>query len=397
MAGEMIKVSDLQGEPFRLFFPLGWLAGVFAVAMWPLYFADVYPFYPGMAHARLMILGFIGAFVVGFLGTALPRMLEVPAFGRWELWGFALLWLAGVTAYTGLWLKAGDAFFLALFAGFMLALARRFPLRKDLPPPAFVLVLWGFAHLFAGLLLLLATPAFGWGSAWSRLGADFLYQGFLLCPLLGIGTFLFPRLLGYAPMKVTFPGNPEPTPEWRRRAWLMFLAGLLIFTGFWVEAWLHARAGAWLRAATVLVFLILTVPFWKKNHAGGWYPLAVRAGLWGLAAGLLLFPLAASWRLPGLHLAFMAGFSMLTLLVATRVLYGHGGEIERFQAALPWAGLMLALTLGAIAARVGADFRPENYIALIWVSALLWIVAALVWAVRVLIFVPFKEIENEND
>ncbi len=395
MERKWIKVSDLQGEPFRLFFPLGWLAGVFAVSMWPLYFADLYPFYPGAAHARLMILGFIGAFVVGFLGTALPRMLEVPSFSRLELWGFVLLWVAGVLAYAGLWVTAGDAFFLALFAGFVLALARRFPRRQDLPPPAFVLVLWGFVHLFAGLLFLLGMPVLGLGGTWGRLGADLLYQGFLLCPMLGIGTFLFPRLLGYAPMKVTFPGNPAPTPEWRRRAFLAFLAGLLIFAGFWVETWLHARSGAWLRAAAVVLFLFLTVPFWRKNEAGGWYPLAVRVGLAGLVVGLLVFPAAEVLRLPGLHITFMAGFGMLTFLVATRVLYGHGGEIARFRTTLPWAGAVLVLTLAAIGARLAADTWPAHYLGFIWVSVALWIAAAVVWAARVLVFAFFKETEGE--
>ncbi len=395
MAQQRIRLRDLYGEPFRLFFPLGWAAGLFAVAMWLLYFQEAYPFYPGIAHARLMTLGFMGAFVVGFLGTAGPRMLEVRPLSPVEFWGLAGLWLVGVLAYAGGWVVRGDAAFLLFFATFVVAVAMRFPGRKDLPPPTFVLVLWGFVHLFVGLIILLAAPAWGGASAWNRLGADLLYQGFLLCPMLGIGTFLFPRLLGYAPMKVTFPGDPRPTPAWKRRAGWAFLTGLLLFLGFWIETWVRAEAGIILRVATAVGFVAMTVPFWRPGGAGGWYSRAVRVGLIGLLLGLVIPLAGGAWRLGGLHVAFMAGFGMLTFLVATRVVLGHSGRIARFQTAMPFAGVVLGLTVLAVAVRLAADLMPAHYLLLLSKSALLWLAAGLVWGVAILprVLVPDDEPE----
>ena len=61
-------------EPYRVFFPLGMLAGIWGVMMWPMLYAGWLNFYPNEAHTRMMIEGFMGAFVVGFIGTAFPRL-----------------------------------------------------------------------------------------------------------------------------------------------------------------------------------------------------------------------------------------------------------------------------------------------------------------------------------
>ena len=89
-------------EPFRLFFPLGILAAVAGVMMWPLLYAGHLGFYPGEAHARVMIEGFMGAFVLGFLGTAFPRLTGNATWSRGELALQLLLWLVCVaSALTG--------------------------------------------------------------------------------------------------------------------------------------------------------------------------------------------------------------------------------------------------------------------------------------------------------
>ena len=67
---------DLAAEPFRIFFPAAVAVGLAGVSLWPLYALKLADFYPGTSHARLMACGFFGGFIVGFLGTALPRMLS---------------------------------------------------------------------------------------------------------------------------------------------------------------------------------------------------------------------------------------------------------------------------------------------------------------------------------
>ena len=53
----------LPEEPFRIFFPLGLLVSIAGVCLWPLLYGGWLEFYPGVAHARFMMGGFVGAFL----------------------------------------------------------------------------------------------------------------------------------------------------------------------------------------------------------------------------------------------------------------------------------------------------------------------------------------------
>ncbi len=65
------KLLDrLAKDPFRLFFPLGFLASTIGVSLWPAVFQGWLDYYPLEAHARWMALAFGGNLIVGFLGTA---------------------------------------------------------------------------------------------------------------------------------------------------------------------------------------------------------------------------------------------------------------------------------------------------------------------------------------
>src|SRR6188768_3977551 len=84
------------GEPFRVLFPLGAAIGIFGVLLWPLFVWNLTPLYPGQIHARIMIEGFLASFVIGFVGTALPRLLGAPRLTIFETLGFAAA-LIGIT------------------------------------------------------------------------------------------------------------------------------------------------------------------------------------------------------------------------------------------------------------------------------------------------------------
>ena len=71
-------------EPFRIFFPLGLILGAIGVSLWPLFYWHVITFYPAAPHMRLMIEGLMGSFVIGFLGTAGPRLLEAKPLSAAE-------------------------------------------------------------------------------------------------------------------------------------------------------------------------------------------------------------------------------------------------------------------------------------------------------------------------
>src|SRR5437762_472111 len=86
-------------EPFRIFFPLGLTSGVIGLGLWPLFFWGVFSIYPGIIHARLMIEGFMAAFIIGFLGTAGPRLLSAAHLTAAELGTMLTLHLSTCAAH----------------------------------------------------------------------------------------------------------------------------------------------------------------------------------------------------------------------------------------------------------------------------------------------------------
>src|SRR5215211_7055464 len=94
-----IAFAELGREPFRIFFPTGVLAGIVGVSLWPLYFTQVTELYPGVGHARIMACGLFGAFIFGFLGTAMPRMLSAKPLHVFQVLALVALHAVMVVAF----------------------------------------------------------------------------------------------------------------------------------------------------------------------------------------------------------------------------------------------------------------------------------------------------------
>ena len=186
----------LSREPFRLFFPLAALATSAGVMLWPLFHFQALSYFPGLVHARVMSAGLAG-FLLGFLGTAVPRLLSAPSLHRAEIAAVLSLWLASLGLYLANRLSLGDSFLAgALGLAAVSLLVRWTMLATDTPPPGVPVAL---VALLCGALSMAALAWEGgrWLSALDyRLAHLFLYQGLPLLCLLGIGPYLFPRLFG---------------------------------------------------------------------------------------------------------------------------------------------------------------------------------------------------------
>jgi len=370
-------------EPFRIFFPLATLLGISGVSLWPLFFSGLHKFYPGQMHARLMIEGFLAGFVIGFLGTALPRLLSAPPLRRGELWTLVALYLLSAGLHIGHQPRAGDLGFIALmlcFGACMVARARR---REELPPPGFVLVAFGFlSGLIGPVLWLCGTQGWVSGSV-MMFGALLLNQAFVLFPLLGIGTFLLPRFLRLRDVR-TMAEERTASAGWWLRAAFSCATGLALLASFWIEA-SHpaAPAATWLRAIAAIVYLAAMVPFHRQSLPLRTASLAAQLALLALVVGLI-FPLFwPGQRLAGLHIVFLGGFSLITFTVATRVVLGHSGNEALFETRLPSLQIATLLLLAGSVLRAVGDFSPARPH---WLNAAsyLWMLAAGVWGFSVL-------------
>jgi Uncharacterized protein involved in response to NO len=380
------------GEPFRLFFPLGTLFAILGVALWPLYVWGFTASYPGQMHARIMIEGFLACFVMGFLGTALPRLLETPGVTLYEtLVCAALLTAAGVMHLAGRPV-AGDLLFLLGVLLFVAVLGVRFMMRRDTPPPGFVLVGLGLVCALTGTVLFLIPEiaparAAAWQPGMARL---LLYQGFLLLPVMGVGPFLLPRFF-QVPSRHAFPESYFVPRGWWPRALTALGCGVAVLAGCALEADGSVRAGAVLRAVAVGGYFAAEMPFRGRAHDGGTLAFGVRTALFCIPAGYVLAAVFPGWSVSWLHVVFISGLGLLTLLVAARVVYGHGGQLELLRGPLRWMRVVIGLVGLAMLTRVGADGMPGVRMSHYAYAAVVWMAAVGVWAVFVLRFVGRAE------
>ncbi len=377
-----ISRADLGREPFRVFFPAGVLAGLSGVALWPLHFMGLVELYPGQNHARLMAYGLFGAFIFGFLGTALPRLLSVPVLHWGQTLALLVLHLAMVASFATAHLFLGDVLFLALLGSFVTSLAVRIPKRRGAPPPGFILVALAFVCVAAGAVLAVAQHLVEMDSWWVALQRLLVYQGFVLLPILGIGPFLLPRFFGVESSQAV-PESRALSPVWKRKAALALAAGMVVIVSFILEARGHPRLAHALRFVTTTSYLLLEMPFRlvARSNAPG---LCLLLALAVLCAGFLTIAISPAFRVSLLHLTLVGGFAVLTFVVATRVVFGHSGQLARLHQRNAWLFLSVGLMLVGLATRMSGDFLPRILTTHYSYGAAFWIIGVLIWSVIVL-------------
>lgn len=387
MAAETAKritLADMGREPFRIFFPEGVLAGIVGVALWPLYFGGVTSFYPGQAHARIIAYGLFGGFIFGFLGTAIPRMLSAPPLGFKNVLLLLCLHLAMVFTFAAQKLLWGDSLFLALLCLFVVLMFRRARHRKDTPPPGFVLVGLAFLCVFVGTVLAVFQLENREGSShWVTLQRLLSYQGFVLLPILGIGPFILPRFFGL-PSPHDFPEALVPPAAWKKKAVLALAAGLLIVGSFFIEVKGWFRTAHAIRFATILVYLLLEFPFHLAPKVSNAVGACLRVAFTALVSGFIFIALFPAFRVSLLHLTLIGGFAVITFTVATRVVFGHSGSLEKLKGRNRWLLLAVALMLFGMATRISGDFWPKIMASHYIYGALIWIAGVILWSGYVL-------------
>jgi len=349
------------------------------VALWPLFVWHAIEFYPAQAHVRLMIEGLMGSFVIGFLGTAGPRLLDASPLITAETCLLFVLQIASAFLHLAQRQTAGDIVFLTLLLLFVGMMAKRAGAGSGLPPPPFVLVLFGLLNAIVGIFLITTAKSLANGSFASQLGGPMLNEGFVLFPILGVGAFFFPKLLGGARPK---PSDLRIAPaRWIKRAAIAALTALVIWISFLLEALGWMRTAALVRGVTTLTYFITQGRLLEKPGGPPFLAHCFRLGALLLVAGLLLPVALPAYRLANLHLTFIGGFSIILFTVSTRVIIGHAGQSHLFRKRFRFLVAALALLVVAMVARVGADLvLPVRNTHLVY-AALIWLVASTVWFV----------------
>ena len=386
-----------QRDPFRVFFPAGLVYGLWGVGAWLAFSLDLLKGYPGVLHTSLLLGGFELCFIVGFLMTAVPRFTGTGFASKGELLsGATLLVIPGILAA----LDLGAFIYLSSLATMLFLVVfgyRRFRHRQMNPPDSFAFV---GAALLMGLLshlvYLLGKGDFVAGLDAVVLSRSLLHHGFMLGLVMGIGGRLIPGLLGWSEIVAAQRSRYEqPLPFWHVVSPFILVTLALFVLSFPLE-WLWPFAGRIIRAAVVLAMGYSRWRLHRRPVNRSMFAWAVWVACWCIVLGVFCYAFLPGLALESEHIVFIGGYSLLTLLVASRVTLSHGEAGSLLFEKLRWpyasiAGIMVVSVL----TRFFAAAIPRSYSHHLGYAAAIWLVGACLWGG---IFLPkiFKTWQNQS-
>jgi uncharacterized protein involved in response to NO len=364
-----------RSEPFRLFFPLGVLLAWVGIGHWLLYSLGVTQTYSCQLHGLVQMQGFMMAFAVGFLLTAIPRRTQTgpPAAAEMTLLAAALI-ATTAAAVAERWVAAETAYLVVFGAVLRFALQRlRAAAGARRPPAAFVLVPFAIFHGVVGGLLVLAATLPGVPGTLMALGRLLVEQGVFLCLVVGVGALVLPLMAGAPP-----PPDLGATPAEKRKAIVYAGGGIAIAVSLVLEWVGYERLGPILRAGVVAAGVGIGGGAWRRPGKPGAHRRLVWLGVWLVPTGLVVAAVWPSYRVAALHILFIGGFSLMAFGVATHVALSHLG-LDALATGRPGAVVILGVCfLLALAARLAADMSNTYFDHLGWAAAV-WIGGSAVW------------------
>ncbi len=386
----MSKTSNslqvVANEPYRIFFPVALIAGIVGVLLWPLFYWQQLSYYPLYSHARLMIEGFVGGFAIGFLTTALPKMLNAKPLRVWQVLLLLTLFLSFCTVHALGHMRTGDGLFAVTMALTVFLMLVRLCRGNMVPPPGMMLTGLG---LLCGITGSVWSAFFGFSGNmhWTLFMQRLLYQAFILLPLLGVGGFIFPMILGTTNKHAKLSG-PKMSREWKAKAAESGLLGVLLILTYWIEVHGQLRMMSWVRVALCGVWITKESGWLSRKKAKGIMPLSLRVGIVCLLGGMVATGILDENKIALDHMLYMGGFGLITMMVATRVIYGHSGQGAKFQKWLKPIILCVGLLMLGMLTRVTADFMDHinNHIKTTHhiYAAGCWVLVSIIWGIAVL-------------
>jgi uncharacterized protein involved in response to NO len=248
----------------------------------------------------------------------------------------------------------------------MVVLFRRFQARIASPPETLAAVALGLASGFAGGCIKLGVVS-GWlDPGLILLGRRLLSEGMVLLFVIGIGGKLAPLLLGH-------PTRP-PKARWIHGAAALAVIGSIVAQYGFGQEWT-----VWIRAIAVIGIVVWNARLWQLPPTRSALSFGVYLSHWMLAAGVLWVAMLPRFRVEGLHLMFVGGFSILILSVAMRVVLAHRGYPLSWEKKSRPLQIGIAVLLFATFARIGAPFAPDTYLMHLGIAGIAWMLGLLVW------------------
>lgn len=369
-------------EPYRLFFPVGWILGLAGGLIWLPWLFNITDVYPGPHHPDLMIGGFLMTYSLGFITTALPHFTSTQAMTlneritAWSIVGFLIFsFFLPIKAFAH-----GAELLLVLFIFFFAA--RRFLARSNNPPPSFAFIGIGLFLGAIGSLLLMLLDLDLIDQSFRLIARSMFYSGFMLSLIIGIGSRLIPAFLGHQPVH---PPNNFGSQKgfWPLISWDLKIMVIVFISSFLFEL----NTSSVFIAHLLRLFLVtyVAIRYWKiyslPRNKGFMY-LLLWLSSWSMVIGHLMMVLFPLWQLQSLHLIYVSGFGLLTIMISTRVTLAHGGFPlfpEKNSRAIFSTGILILMA--AFFRFIGPMF-VGHYEHMLIFSSISWCLALIIWLSR---------------
>jgi len=355
-------------DPYRIFFPLGFMYFLLGAGIWFLTpFID--GFYPVQTHRYLIYNGFLFCFIPGFLFTALPRFAGSDYLRIHELSLYLIVTLGGATLLNlPELLPLVTVFQSLIILGFIICRLGR---RTQNPPYSFVFILLG---VFFNFLI----GAFKLGNIESSLSGQYFLPVALI--IMGVGSRLIPGILGHVEVVKQQRAQYEQKMNWFKTipysVW-----GILI--GLVLLPCVEASIGAYLLAGFGLVwgFNYLRLYRLPNNRTALTYNLWICS--WVLVLGLFIRLIDPGFPIHLEHSLFIGCFTLISFLIATRVLQAHGSQDKSTENSKTLY-IVSIIILISMATRVLAFYVGDHYENHLAYASVLLVISGIIWGVKYL-------------
>lgn len=374
-------IKNLRKDPFRLCFPVALGFAIYGCSLWIAFAFFNYGAYPGQSHSRLFVGGFLYLSILGFLMTAIPRFTRTAHVSPIELY---LLVLVVFVLICTVIFNDPSMFWGSIFLGWILFFkfaVPRFLKRSQNPPNTFLFVGLGVTFGLIGSFfeMLFYSKLFS-NSLVLKIGNACFFDAMVLALIIGIGGRLIPGILGFQEI-VTIEKNisKAPKPFLKKVPKSLLLLAFLFISSIFFEVFGFIYFGNFIRASVVLYVALV---FWQiQKRPSKWNPhgFFIIVACWLIVSASWLLVFANEQQIAWKHLGYIGGYSLLTLLVASRVVLAHGTsglDMERRHFPFTIIGFLL---VAAAITRASANFIPSAYTDHLGYAAACFLGGALVW------------------
>jgi uncharacterized protein involved in response to NO len=342
-------MNNLQNNPFRILFPLAFLVGSIGVV---LFIPNLFGIesYPINFHKKVMIDVFMNLIVTGFLFTAVPQFTGTDSITKSELLISTTLLIGALFGSSITLLFHG--LMLSFYVYLLIILASRLLTAKQAIPYSFYfLPLAVFYGVCAQLVWLLPIEGL------EIYAQKFLYFGYFLGVVMGVGLRLIPGLLGHVDIvkkqRKNYESGRPLTGDFKLL--LVLFNVQVIFDVINMPVTMMLSRFLFILIPSIMMFKIFRTPKSKTWHAWG-----IWLSIWSLIVGVLLIFADPANSSHWLHLIFINGFVLLAFMVITRVTRAHNNlDIKKEDSKILL--FIIGFTIFTGLTRVSAFLIPNSY------------------------------------